>query len=324
MTTSVKMYIINSKLRWLQLRDKGLSIQEIAQVSSISRRTLYFWAHKLTHFGPDGLLDLSRKPKSCSRAIPKDVIDKIKTIRLETKFGPDKIILRLQKQYGVNTTARSVARILKRLDLTRKRKRIFVKTKFPKKQAITAGELVQIDVKYARRFNKRWVYQFTATDDFTRLRLTKFYQEQSNYYAMDFLKSVIKFFPFKIQAIKTDNASIFTNRYTGYQKSIDPMNPRLHALDRLCLEYGIAHYLIDPGKPAQNGKVERSHRTDQEEFYDQNEFASFRDLKQKAKKFLDYYNNQREHLGIGGLTPVEKLRTIAKFNNIKSVQYVLA
>lgn len=189
---------------------------------------------------------------------------------------------------------------------------------------MTAGELIQIDVKYAKRFNKHWVYQFTATDDFTRLRLTKFYQEQSNYYAMDFLKSVIKFFPFKIQAIKTDNASIFTNRYTGYQKSIDPMNPRLHALDRLCLEYGIIHYLIDPGKPAQNGKVERSHRTDQEEFYDRNEFKSFRDLKQKAKTFLDYYNNQREHLGIGGLTPVEKLRTIAKFNNIESVQYVLA
>lgn len=324
MTTSVKMYIINSKLRWLQLREKGLSIQEIAQVSGIPKRTLYFWAQKLANFGPDGLLDLSRKPKSCSKAISQDVIDKIIAIRLETRFGPDKIILRLRKRYGIGITARTVARILKRLDLTRKRRRIPVKSKFLNRQTFTAGELVQIDVKYAKRFNKRWVYQFTATDDFTRLRFTKFYQEQSNYHAMDFLRSVIKFFPFKIQAIKTDNASIFTNRYTGYQKSIDPMNPRLHALDKLCLERGIVHYLIDPGKPAQNGKVERSHRTDQEEFYDRSEFKSFCDLKQKAKIFLDYYNNQREHLGIEGLTPVEKLRTIAKFNNIESVQYVLA
>lgn len=322
MTNSVKMYIINSKLRWLQLREKGLSVQEIAQVSGIPKRTLYFWAQKVTKLGPDGLLDLSRKPKSCSRAIPLDVIDKIRVVRLETGFGPDKIILRLRKQYGISIATRSIARILKRLDLTRKRRRVPVKSKFLKKQTVTAGELVQIDVKYAKRFNKRWVYQFTATDDFTRLRFTKFYLEQSNYHAMDFLKSVVKFFPFEIQAIKTDNASIFTNRYTGYLKSTDPMNPRLHALDRLCLEYGMTHYLIDPGKPQQNGKVERSHRTDQEEFYDRNEFTSFYDLKQKAKKFLDYYNNQREHLGIGGLTPVEKLRTLAKFINIKSVQYV--
>ena len=123
MTTSVKMYIINSKLRWLQLREKGLSIQEIAQVSGIPRRTLYFWAQKLDNFGPDGLLDLSRRPKSCSRAIHQDVIDKIKTIRLETRFGPDKIVLRLQKQYEISITVRSIARILKRLDLTRKRRR---------------------------------------------------------------------------------------------------------------------------------------------------------------------------------------------------------
>lgn len=316
------MYIIHSKLRWLKLREKGLTFSEIAEVSGISRRTLYFWSEKLEKFGPDGLPDQSRKPKSCPKAISQDVIQKIAAIRLGTRFGPDKIILRLKKQYGISVSARSVARILKRLNMTRKRKRIPVKTKFKKKQTTEAGEIVQIDVKYAKRFNKRWVYQFTATDDFTRLRFTKFYEEQSNYNAINFLKSTMRFFPFHIRAVKTDNASIFTNRYTGYQKSVDPMNPRLHALDYFCLKHHITHYLIDPGKPAQNGKVERSHRTDQEEFYDRNEFVSFRDLKQKAKMFLDYYNNDREHLGIGGLTPVEKLKTIARFNNIKSVQYV--
>jgi len=59
------------------------------------------------------------------------------------------------------------------------------------------------------------------------------------------------------------------------------MNPRLHALDVLCQKYNIIHYLIDPGKPAQNGKVERSHRTDQEMFYERNTFKNLNELKQK-------------------------------------------
>lgn len=322
MTRNVKMYIIKSKLKWLQLKQKGLSIDEISSISGIPKRTLYFWSEKLSKLGPEGLLDQSRKPKSCPNKISQDVIDKIKAIRLKTRFGPDKIILRLNKEYGISIASRSVARILKRLDLTKKRKRLPIKLRLRKPSTINPGELVQIDVKYAKRFNKRWAYQFTATDDFTRLRLTKFYLEQTNSNALDFLKLVIRFFPFRISAFKTDNASIFTNRYTGYTKSTDPLNPRLHIFDKFCLGKDIVHYLIDPGKPQQNGKVERSHRTDQEEFYDLNEFNSFRDLKQKAKTFLNYYNNDREHLGIGGLTPVEKLRKIAKFNNIKSVQYV--
>lgn len=322
MTHTAQMYIIHSKLRWLQLQEKGLSVSELAQVSGIPRRTLYFWKQKLEQLGPEGLLDQSRRPHSCSHAIGSEMVEKIKAIRLETKFGPDKIVLRLRKNHDIVVSPRSIARVLKRLELTTKRRRITAKAQWPKHLTVTAGELVQIDVKYAHRFNKRWVYQFTATDDFSRLRYTKFYQEQITYSALDFLKSVLRFFPFKIQAIKTDNASIFTNRYTGYQKSTDPLNPRWHPFDQLCLKHDLTHYLIDPGKPQQNGKVERSHRTDQEEFYDRNEFASFKDLKIKGRQFLNYYNNEREHLGIKGLTPLEKLKTIAKFNNIESVQYV--
>jgi len=93
------------------------------------------------------------------------------------------------------------------------------------------------------------------------------------------------------RAIKTDNGACFTNRYTGYKKSADATNPRLHDLDLFCQEHGIIHYLIDPGKPAQNGKVERSHRTDQELFYDRNVFKNVADLKKKLRIWNNYYNN---------------------------------
>ena len=58
----------------------------------------------------------------------------------------------------------------------------------------------------------------------------------------------------------------------------------------------IPHYLIDPGKPAQNGKVERSHRTDQEKFYDENKFKSFEDLKQKKENGTLSPDERKEYL----------------------------
>lgn len=133
------------------------------------------------------------------------------------------------------------------------------------------------------------------------------YQDIDTISTLLFVKELLRVADFKIQAIKTDNASIFTNRYLGYDRSSDPLNPRLHGLDILCNKLGIVHYLIDPGKPAQNGKVERSHRTDQEKFYDELIFHSFRDLRRKMKMWNQKYNNTK-HCGLAGKTPNEMLK----------------
>ena len=134
----------------------------------------------------------------------------------------------------------------------------------------------------------------------------RIYDDYSNGSPMKFLKELIVIAPFRIRAIKTDNGANFTNRYTGYLKSSDPLNPRLHPLDLLCQKLNIIHYLIDPGKPAQNGKVERSHRTDQETFYDKNTFKTLKDLKTKIEIWNNEYNNL-EHCGLNGKTPNEML-----------------
>ena len=66
------------------------------------------------------------------------------------------------------------------------------------------------------------------------------------------------------------------------------------------------HYLIDPGKPAQNGKVERSHRTDQEMFYNRKKFKTLSGLKKALRIWNQEYNNL-EHCSLDGLTPNEAL-----------------
>ncbi len=126
---------------------------------------------------------------------------------------------------------------------------------------------------------------------------------------MLFLEKLVRAAPFHIRGIQTDNGSIFTNYYTGYQKSADPAHPRLHAFDCACMERSIAHFLIDPGKPAQNGKVERSHRTDREEFWNDVRFHTIPELKRKHEAHMLRYNTEREHFGIGGKTPTEYLAT---------------
>ncbi len=80
---------------------------------------------------------------------------------------------------------------------------------------------------------------------------------------------------------------------------------RAHA-EAFCAEHGIVHYLVDPGKPAQNGTVERSHREDQEKFYERHRFSSFGDLRRKVIVWNEEYNDL-EHCGLNGKTPNEAL-----------------
>ncbi len=169
------------------------------------------------------------------------------------------------------------------------------------------GELVEIDVKYVPGTiaGKRY-FQHTAIDTASRWRYLRVYEEQTTYHSILFLKEVLSVFPYKIHAIKTDNGSVFTNYYLGTNKRSDMTVKTLHGLDIFCASVGIIHYLIDPGKPAQNGTVERSHREDQEKFYEQHSFTSYKNLQKKIQKWNIYYNNL-EHCGLGGKTPNEVL-----------------
>lgn len=210
---------------------------------------------------------------------------------------------------------KTINKIIKKEGLVRKYRTRKIKCNYVKVMP-SLGDLVEIDVKYVPD-NIKGIkyYQFTAIDSYSRWRYLKVYDDISSYSALEFLKEVIKVAHFKIKAIKTDNGTCFTNRYVGYAKSKDPLKPKLHALDLLCMRYNIVHYLIDPGKPAQNGKVERSHRTDQEHFYNVNRFKNVSDLEKKIKIWNDRYNNL-EHISLNGKTPNEMvLNSLNKFNS---------
>jgi len=211
------------------------------------------------------------------------------------------------EEEGIKLHYQTIQKIIKKEGLTRKYKTRKIKYKYVK-IPLRLGELVEIDIKYVpQRLGRKRFYQFTAIDCSTRWRYSKVYDEMSTFNAMMFLKELVTVSPFKIQSVKTDNGSCFTNRYTGYYRSNLPF-PRLHAFDGLCDKLGTTHYLIDPGKPSQNGKVERSHREDQEKFYEQITFNSFQELEYKLKLWNMYYNDLK-HCSLNGKTPNQALRS---------------
>src|SRR3989344_6026489 len=295
------------KYRWIKpIINKEISIKNMAMMCPFSGRSLKYWLANYQMFGMEGLKNKSTRPKTNPKETPIRIKERIIELRKSKQRWALKLKWQLAKE-GIFVHKNTIQKIIKREGLTRKYRIRKLKYKYIK-VSLSRGELVEIDVKYVPDLieNKRY-YQFTAIDCASRWRYLKIYDDCSNFNSIKFLEELIAAAPFRIRAIKTDNGSNFTNRYTGYSKSSDPMNPRLHDLDLLCQRYNIIHYLIDPGKPAQNGKVERSHREDQEKFYERNKFKSLRELKIKIKVWNNEYNNL-EHCGLNGKTPNEFLR----------------
>ena len=314
---------------WLKLHfEKGLALTEIARLAGLHENTLYNWKSRFLESGLESLQDKSKAALRHPNEYSEEVKDKIRFLRKEglgkekRHLGPKVIRQRLLKRYGIYASPSGIGKLLNRECLIPEEK----KRRRPKRDRVKTckihepGELMQLDVKYAiKSYAGYWFYEFDAIDYVTDTVFGDIYEVQSNLESYLFLKSLQKKTPFLLRGVQTDNGSIFTNYYTGYKKSADPQNPRRHPFDLLCRELNLNHYLIDPGKPAQNGKIERFHRTVEEEFYQTNSFKDLNSLRKKFRDYLYYYNNEREHQGLNMLTPLEKLQTFPQYEKVGTI-----
>ena len=157
------------------------------------------------------------------------------------------------------------------------------------------GHHIQMDVKFlsfiGNNGEKVRRFQFTAIDDATRVRALKIYDRHTQANAIDFVDYVIGKFPFRIKEIRTDNGHEFQARF------------HWHVEDK-----GIRHAYIKPSSPQLNGKVERSHRSDSQEFYQLLTYKGDVDLEAKLAEWERFYNLARPHGAHAGKTPYEALR----------------
>ena len=305
--------IKEERLRWvLPIAKKEAKLADVAKVCPHGKRSLERWLAAYRKHGASGLEPKSTEPKRYRIETKIRLKERIIEIRKKTGKCALKIHWQLGKE-GVRVHERTIGKILKKEGLVRKYR--IKKIKYKYIRAIRKpGELVEVDVKFVPgSVAGKEYFQYTAIDTASRWRHLAVYDEQSTWNTIRFLKDVIDRYSYPVQAVKTDNGSIFTNYYLGTNKRGDVSVKTLHGLDQFCGENGIIHYLIDPGKPAQNGTVERSHREDQEKFYEKNRFRSFPDLQKKLGEWNMYYNNL-EHCGLDGKTPNEFLADYSKAN----------
>ena len=161
----------------------------------------------------------------------------------------------------------------------------------PYEQMQYPGQRVQIDVKFVPDAcivgdaKGKKFYQYTAIDEYSRFRYLEAFEEHSTYSSAVFLEHMLKRFPFKVECVQTDNGLEFTKRLGNTQ------NPTPTLFERTLEQCGIRHKLIMPYTPRHNGKVERSHRKDNEYFYATHTFYSFDDFKTQLAVHSRKYNN---------------------------------
>jgi len=272
------------------------------------RKTIYRWREKYDGTA-QSLKNKSRRPHSHPNQHTEEEIKMIKNYKYKNKETGIVVLWVKLRRAGYTRSITSLYRVMQRIGIYQKTpsKKKEYEPK-PYEEMKYPGERVQIDVKYvpAKSLTKEVkekegrYYQYTAIDEYTRQRVLWASKEHSTYASTEFLKIIKKKFKYKIECIQTDNGTEFTNRLTTYR---DKKTLFEEALE----EAGIRHKLIKPKTPRHNGKVERSHRKDQEQFYYGKIFYSLEDLRNRGADWRKQYNNFPMK-PLGWLSPNEFLK----------------
>lgn len=282
-------HTIETRFYAVKLYRGGSSVQFVCRRYHISKASLMRW-NKRFDGTRDSLRDKSHRPISPHPNAHTEL--ELKWINNLHRRNPHISICemygKLRSQKGYSRHPGSLYRIYRALGFTSKAPSTKNKRK-PQKYDTPKdlGVKWQMDVKYVPKAcyvgeMPEKFYQYTMIDEASRERFIYPYIEQSSYSTIDFVKRAIAYFGYQPVTIQTDNGVEFT-----YTKEYD----RTHPFDIFCKQAGIEHKLIRPRTPWHNGKVERSHRNDQERFYNFLSFYSFKDLKEQMYRYMRRSNN---------------------------------
>ena len=300
MTKAEQARLVNWRSKVLQhARDVTGSVAQTCRHFGLSRKSFYKWKKRFEEHGDAGLADRSRKPLRCPWATPPEAVSKILYLRQNYHFGPRKISDYIRRFHGLSVSGATVHQILLRHGLNRlpaNQKHRQHARRWQRYEKAQPGHRLQMDVKFLERIpgTRTRLYQFTAIDDCTRIRVLKVYDACNQSTAVSFVDDVIRRLPFRIQVVQTDNGAEFQSKFHWHLQELD-----------------IQHVYIRPRTPRLNGKVERSHRVDDQEFYQLLDKGGVSDdihlFNKKLREWEDYYNYHRPHSALAGQTPYERL-----------------
>ncbi len=243
-----------------------------------SRSYIYFWRSRWD--GSAGSLACrSRRPHSHPNQHTEAELKLIRDLRRRNpNLGMIELWHRLRKR-GYTRCPESLFRVMRKMGLFPAAKAKPVYKPKPYEQMQYPGQRVQVDVKVVPRKciadPELRLFQYTAIDEFTRLRFLTAYPEQSTYSSADFLQKLCKWYAghgICVKCVQTDNGLEFTNRFSNTKRQLPTL------FEATAARLGIQHKLIRPYTPRHNGKVERSHREDVKRFYESHSFYSLDDF----------------------------------------------
>jgi len=283
-----------------------------SRMYGIHRSTIYEWRKSIQEQkkGPKGRVSW-QTPVQLERIVVR--------LRKQTNYGPKRLRVELDV-HGIKLGEKAIRGILERRGLVRKQRKKR-KKKLKRSFAPYAGYRLQVDTKAVpdpgRNLRSPLRYQFTAIDIYTKIRFLWIYEELSNANSIDFLKRALSFYRsigIYVETVQTDNHGTFTNVFIGGNKKQDHQELRIHPLTKFLLDQGINHLLSRPGTPTDNAFVERSHRTDGEEFYRTINLSSLsiKQLNIKVQKWTYLYNFLRPHSSCGNMPPLKYYLTVGQ------------
>lgn len=285
-------------------RKHGANVSLTARHFGYTRKVIRKWLKQLKERGPVGLNEQPRTPKKKRQPITSpDAVMHICSLRKKyPAWSKYKIGTILARNYGIVVSCSTVGRVLKRRglidkkkSLKRKKAALRPKRRFPRGYAISKpGDMVQVDTKYIMLPGGRKLYQFTAIDVLTKNRVLGVYPTLSSRNGAKFLVQCLAEFPFPIRAIQTDNGAEFLKEF-----------------EKKCKELNIPHYFIYPGQKKQNSYVERSHGSDEQEFYQHGNVWQDREKMGEELAGWQYiWNNYRPHEALNQKTPIQYLEEL--------------
>lgn len=265
-----------------ELGDAGLTCLRLG----ISRPTLRKWLKRYDLQGVDGLLDRSQKPShSPARKVFKREEELILELRNIRNLGVRRIKNELMRLHSISLSVATIHKVLLASKTPYLQKKRYYRKAVKRYNCKIPGQRLQIDVCKITN----GLYQYTAIDDCTRYKVIELYSRRTAENSLDFLEQVIDRMPFPFQRIQTDRGREFFS-YKFQEK---------------LMEYGIKFRPIKPRSPHLNGKVERSQRTDLDEFYSTIDIKD-PSLKDRLAEWEFYYNWHRNHSSLGNKTPWDK------------------
>lgn len=277
-------YDREQRFKWyLQVLKYKRSVKETCEIFGISRKTYYKWYARDYKKANKDYAPIKNQPNTKLTYEVRKFIEEQKRI---TNYGPLKMKLLVKKAMGIDMSTTIIYRYYKRKKLIRKPQKKLPWYEPMKSHLIVRnpGEGVQMDIKYVYE-NGRRRFQFSVLDPYTEKYHFTIFDTKESKNAIIAFKNAEKYFGFKIVSVQSDNGSEFRGEFHCW-----------------LTKNNITHYFIPKKSPYWNAQVERVHKTIDDEYY-QNPFRVWRTV----DEWLRYYNFERLHLTLNGLTPQEKL-----------------